>query len=97
MTSIRIVAALLAFAGMVLWIYWADGHRERWGLALGPAFYCAFELAFWGYVFFGKEYGWFDAVTANQISLAQKYYALFLTIGAAVFLLRRYGRHQPIR
>lgn len=96
MTPVRIIAAVLAVVGMVLWLWWADGHRERWGVALGPAFYCVFELVFWLYMFIGKSAGWYDPIVANQIAVAQKYYALFLTIGAAVFLIRRYGRTRAL-
>lgn len=84
----RYIALALALVSLVLWLYWVDHHRERWRYALAPIIYGLFELAFWSYYFVAKQMGVYDPLTANFISLVEKYYVLLASIATAIVLIR---------
>jgi hypothetical protein len=84
----RYLALALALVSLVLWLWWVDHHKERWRYALTPILYSMFELGFWAYFFFGKATGTFDPLTANFISLAEKYYVVLASIATAIVLIR---------
>lgn len=84
----RYLALALALVSLVLWLWWVDHHKERWRYALAPIIYALFELGFWGYYFLGHAVGMYNPLTANFISLAEKYYVILASIATAIVLIR---------